>query len=183
WVIDTACSQSKDWYQKDLRDLSISINISGEMLGRREWIEKIQRYISDCSSHGRIVFEITETAIISDLEVSLESLKQIHDMGIRLALDDFGTGFSSLTYLQKLPVDIIKLDKDFIWEIGKDEGKEFIIKAVIDLAHNLGMTVVAEGVETREQLEFLKGADCDYAQGYYFYKPTTAGAIEGLLRN
>lgn len=183
WVIDTACSQSKDWNQKDLRDLSISINISGEMLGRREWIEKIQRYISDCSSHGRIVFEITETAIISDLEVSLESLKQIHDMGIRLALDDFGTGFSSLTYLQKLPVDIIKMDKDFIWEIGKDEGKEFIIKAVIDLAHNLGMTVVAEGVETREQLEFLKGADCDYAQGYYFYKPTTAGAIEGLLRN
>jgi len=183
WVIDTAFNQSKDWNQKDLRDLSISINISGEMLGRREWIERIQKYISDCRSHGRIVFEITETAIISDLEVSLESLKQIHNMDIRLALDDFGTGFSSLTYLQKLPVDIIKLDKDFIWEIGKDEGKEFIIKAVIDLAHNLGMTVVAEGVETREQLEFLKGAGCDYAQGYYFYKPTTAGAIEALLRN
>jgi diguanylate cyclase (GGDEF)-like protein/PAS domain S-box-containing protein len=182
WVIDTACRQSKDWHLKDLGELSISINISGEMLGRGEWIEKIQRYISDCRSYGKIVFEITETAIISDLEVSLQSLRMIHDMGIRLALDDFGTGFSSLTYLQKLPVDIIKLDKDFIWEIGLDEGKEFIIKAVIDLAHNLGMSVVAEGVETDGQLEFLKDAGCDYAQGYLFYKALSVDEIDELFK-
>jgi EAL domain-containing protein (putative c-di-GMP-specific phosphodiesterase class I) len=182
WVIDTACRQSKDWLQKGLGELSLSINISGEMLGRGEWIEKIQKSISDCRSYGKMVFEITETAVISDLEVSLESLRRIHDMGIRLALDDFGTGYSSLTYLQKLPVDIIKLDKDFIWEIGIDEGKEFIIKAVIDLAHNLGMTVVAEGVETDGQLEFLKDAGCDYAQGYLFYKALSVDEIDELFK-
>jgi EAL domain-containing protein (putative c-di-GMP-specific phosphodiesterase class I) len=104
-------------------------------------------------------------------------------MGIRLALDDFGTGFSSLTYLQKLPVDIIKLDKDFIWEIGLDEGKEFIIKAVIDLAHNLGMSVVAEGVETEVQMDFLKDAGCDYAQGYLFHKALTVDEIDKLFMN
>ncbi|MCR3954854.1 MAG: EAL domain-containing protein [Gudongella sp.] len=182
WVIDTACKQSKSWYLKGVRDLSLSINISGEMLGRVEWIEKIQSYISECRSFGKIVFEITETAVITDLEVSLRSLRQIHDMGIRLALDDFGTGYSSLTYLQKLPVDTIKLDKDFIWEIGIDEGKEFIIKAVIDLAHNLGMSVVAEGVENEEQLEFLKDVGCDYAQGYLFHKPLTVDEIDELLK-
>ncbi|WP_422486824.1 bifunctional diguanylate cyclase/phosphodiesterase [Gudongella sp. DL1XJH-153] len=178
WVIDTACRQSKIWYQDGYKNISISINISGKMLGRSEWIDRIQEYILDCKSYGRIVFEITETAIISDLEISLVSLKQIHDLGIKLALDDFGTGFSSLTYLQKLPIDIIKLDKDFIWEIGVNEGKEFIIKAVIDLAHNLGMNVVAEGVETDEQLHFLKAAGCDYAQGYLFNKPMNATDVE-----
>lgn len=182
WVIDTACRQSKDWHQKGLGGLSLSINISGEMLGRGEWIEKIQKYMSDCGSYGKIVFEITETAVISDLEVSLESLRRIHDMGIRLALDDFGTGYSSLTYLQKLPVDIIKLDKDFIWEIGINEGKEFIIKAVIGLAHNLGMSVVAEGVENEEQLDFLVNAGCDYAQGYLFHKALTVDEIDDLFK-
>ncbi|MGM0396265.1 MAG: bifunctional diguanylate cyclase/phosphodiesterase [Bacillota bacterium] len=181
WVIDTACKQSKSWFNSGYENLSTSINISGKMLGRSEWIERIQKYISDCRSYGRIVFEITETAIISDMEVSLDSLREIHDMGIRIALDDFGTGYSSLTYLQKLPIDIIKLDRNFIWEIGKDQGKEFIIKAVIDLAHNLGMSVVAEGIETEEQLEFIKKSGCDYAQGYYFSKPMSVGDIDDML--
>ncbi len=183
WVIETACRQSKKWYQNGYKNISISINISGKMLGRSEWIDRIQKYISNCKSYGRIVFEITETAIISDLEESLVSLIQIHDLGIKLALDDFGTGFSSLTYLQKLPIDIIKLDKDFIWEIGVDEGKEFIIKAVIDLAHNLGMSVVGEGVETDEQLQFLKDAGCDYAQGYLFNKPMNVTDVEKVFQN
>ncbi|WP_409228147.1 bifunctional diguanylate cyclase/phosphodiesterase [Gudongella sp. SC589] len=182
WVIDTACRQGKEWDRKGYENVTISINISGKMLGRSEWIDRIHKYITDCQSYGRIIFEITETAIISDMEVSLRSLRQIHDLGIKLALDDFGTGFSSLTYLQKLPIDIIKLDKDFIWEIGSDQGKEFIIKSVIDLAHNLGMSVVAEGVETDGQLSFLKDSGCDYAQGYLFNKPLSVENVEEVLK-
>ena len=128
-----------------------------------------------------VIFEITETAIISEVKTSLDYLKEIHDLGIKLALDDFGTGYSSLTYLERLPIDVVKLDKGFIWAIGSSKKKEYIIKAVIDLAHNLGMEVVAEGVETAEQLQFLKDSGCDIVQGYYYSKPLKIKDIEEYL--
>jgi EAL domain-containing protein (putative c-di-GMP-specific phosphodiesterase class I) len=129
-----------------------------------------------------VVFEITETAVIGDMEESIKALKTLHDMGIHIALDDFGTGYSSLTYLQMLPIDIIKLDKSFVWSLDLDDNKSFIVKTVIDLAHRLGIKVVAEGVETEKQLIFLKDSGCDLAQGYYFSKPLDASSVDALLK-
>ena len=181
WVLGTACKQSSEWQSKENSDLKISINISGKTLSREEWIRKAENHLSKCKDFSTIIFEITETAIINDIEDSVKALEIIHEMGIQIALDDFGTGYSSLTYLQRLPIDIIKLDKSFVWSIGSDDNKFFIVQTVIDLAHNLGMKVVAEGVETLEQLEFLKKSGCDYAQGYYFSKPIEADAVYRML--
>ena len=181
WVLETACRQSSEWQSRGNSDLRIAINISGKALSREEWIRKAENHLSDCTDYSRIILEITETAIINDIEDSVKALEIIHDMGIQIALDDFGTGYSSLTNLQRLPIDIIKLDKSFVWSIGSNDNKSIIVQAVIDLAHNLGMEVVAEGVETLEQLEFLERSGCDYAQGYYFSKPVEADAVYGIL--
>lgn len=183
WVLESACSQSTIWQELGYSDLSISINISGKTLSKEEWIRKVGSHLSDCKDFSRIIFEITETAVIDDIEDSIHALEIIHDMGIQLALDDFGTGYSSLTYLQKLPIDIIKLDKSFVWSIGTDDNRSFIVQTVIDLAHNLGMKVVAEGVENIEQLEFLNEFGCDYAQGYYFSRPVDEEDVLPLLES
>lgn len=181
WVIDEACNQSETWHKREFKNFALSLNVSGTMLGKNEWIEKIQEKIHGCKGNRKIIFEITETAIISEVKTSFDYLKEIHDLGIKLALDDFGTGYSSLTYLGRLPIDVVKLDKGFIWAIGSSKKKEYIIKAVIDLAHNLGMEVVAEGVETAEQLQFLKDSGCDIVQGYYYSKPLKIKDIEEYL--
>ena len=181
WVLKSACFQSADWRDKGFDDLKISINISGNTLSKESWIAKVENHLEYCKDYGKVIFEITETAVIGDMENSLKALETLHDMGIHIALDDFGTGYSSLTYLQKLPIDIIKLDKSFVWSIGIDEAKSFIVKTVIDLAHRLGIKVVAEGVETEEQLSFLKAAGCDLAQGYYFSKPIDKASADAFL--
>lgn len=181
WVLETACRQSSEWESNGLGGFKISINISGNTLSKSSWVDKIGQKLGDYTDYGRVIFEITETAVIDDIEDSIKSLETLHDMGIHIALDDFGTGYSSLTYLQKLPIDIIKLDKSFVWSIGIDDDKSFIVKTVIDLAHRLGIKVVAEGVETEEQLNFLRDAGCDLAQGYYFSKPIDKVSVEALL--
>jgi diguanylate cyclase (GGDEF)-like protein/PAS domain S-box-containing protein len=182
WVLETACRQSSKWESNGLGGLKISINISGNTLSKSSWVDKVGQKLGDYTDYGRVIFEITETAVIGDMEDSIKALETLHDMGIYIALDDFGTGYSSLTYLQKLPIDIIKLDKSFVWSIGIDDDKSFIVKTVIDLAHRLGIKVVAEGVETKEQLIFLKDSGCDLAQGYYFSKPLDASSVDALLK-
>jgi len=118
-----------------------------------------------------IEFEITESIIIKDFNAAIKSTKMIRDFGSKISMDDFGTGYSSLNYLKNLPVDIIKLDKTFIDLIAEDEKDRILIKHIIDISHNFGYVVVAEGVEQKEQVDILNSMNCDIFQGYYFSKP------------
>ena len=124
-------------------------------------------------------FEITESAVMADPELALKTVKRISEMGVRLSIDDFGTGYSSLAYLKKLPVDEIKIDKSFVMNMTNDESDEMIVRSTIDLAHNLGMDVIAEGVDSEEVLNKLDELECDGAQGYYLCVPLPA---EELVR-
>lgn len=182
WVLETAFRQSSEWRSGGFGDIKISINISANTLGKSLWTNKVGQHLSEWKDYSGVIFEITETAVIGDMEDSIKALETLHDMGIHIALDDFGTGYSSLTYLQMLPIDIIKLDKSFVWSLDVDDNKSFIVKTVIDLAHRLGIKVVAEGVETEKQLIFLKDSGCDLAQGYYFSKPLNAFSVDALLK-
>jgi len=182
WVIQSAYSQKKIWNENGQSDFKLAINISGKMLSKDKWVDRIKGCFIQEKIIENVIFEITETSIISDIDAITNSLYEIKELGVKIALDDFGTGYSSLTYLQKLPIDVIKLDRDFIWSIGTENDKSPIIKTVIDLAHELNIKVVAEGVETLKQLDFLKKANCDYAQGYYFYKPLLIDDINKLIK-
>jgi diguanylate cyclase len=128
-----------------------------------------------------VTIEITESMIMADPQRALQVVTGLSDMGITLSIDDFGTGYSSLSYLRRLPVDEIKVDKSFVLDMVRDENDATIVRSTIDLAHNLGLTVVAEGVETEAMWEALTTLDCDVAQGYYVAHPMPAPAFERWL--
>jgi EAL domain-containing protein (putative c-di-GMP-specific phosphodiesterase class I) len=125
--------------------------------------------------------EITETVVMQNASCSTDIFRDLKALGIRLAVDDFGTGYSSLAYLQRFPVDMLKIDKQFVSHIDTDKDSYAIVKTVVDLSNNLGLAVVAEGVETREQFHLLSEMGCHYAQGYYFSRPVPAEDAEALL--
>lgn len=174
WVFESACAQCKKWHETGKKDFKISINLSGKRLFNKNLIHdmkvSIEKYKIDPSN---LQIEITETSVMENLKKAIVILNDIRGLGITLALDDFGTGYSSLTYLQMFPIQVLKIDKEFIKNIS-DKGMEKennIVNSVINLAHNLGLEVVAEGIETAEQSEYLLLNDCDYGQGYYYERP------------
>lgn len=182
WILKTAVEQKKRWEDMGYKDLKMSINISGKSVTRAGFINEIRDLLSKIEiENDKIQFEVTETALMEDLNESTKVLKQIKDMNVKIALDDFGTGYSSLTYLKKLPVDVVKLDRDFIRNISEISEDEVVAKYVIKLTHELKFKIVAEGIETKEHLKFLKLNGCDYGQGYLFSKPVTREEFEGLL--
>ncbi len=170
WVFKDAADHFADWGKQ--KNYKISINLSATMLMNEKFIGSlihwIQEYKIDCKKFN---IEITETAIIPDIEKSIHVLNSLRRLGFTISLDDFGTGYSSLTYLQKLPIDAIKIDRSFISSIKEDTEEFYVLKYMIDLAHHLKLAVVAEGIETEEQAEMIKKYHVDYAQGYYFCKP------------
>ena len=125
--------------------------------------------------------EITERAVMDDVEFALGKLKELKDLGVSLAIDDFGMGYSCLYHLKHMPIDFLKIDRSFIVGLGEDQGDEAIVSGTVSLAHALGVTAVAEGVETSDQYAMLKELGCDLAQGYYFAKPLPSEAMEKLL--
>jgi len=181
WILETAFMQKKQWESMGYADIKMSINISGKSVTRDGFVNEIKDLLSRVKIKNNIQFEVTETALMKDLDTSIKVLREIKEMNIKIALDDFGTGYSSLTYIKKLPIDVVKLDKDFIKNISKIEEEEVIVDYVIKLTHQLNLKIVAEGIETREHLEFLKLNGCDYGQGYFFSKPITKEEIEKLL--
>jgi len=182
WVIEESCKQSVKWLGEGYKFKSISVNISSVDLQQANFLENIKKIINKTSINPRILeLEITETVLMESLDSSISILKKLMDMGIRIALDDFGTGYSSLSYLRKIPINTLKIDKSFIDNITSNQKEESIINNIIQMAHSLELKVVAEGVETKEQLSVLKERDCDYIQGYYFSKPLPADEIEKLL--
>ena len=171
WVFGAAFSQCAEWQRSNV-DISIAINLSVRNLQDPSLIEEIKRIVEACGTgEPRLNMEVTETSIMAEPQRSLAMLKSLASMGVRLAIDDFGTGYSSLAYLKQLPVNEIKIDKSFVIGMVHDEDSVVIVRSTIDLAHNLGLQVVAEGVEDMNAYNLLAGMGCDGAQGFYMSRP------------
>jgi diguanylate cyclase (GGDEF)-like protein/PAS domain S-box-containing protein len=182
WVLAEACRQLGAWRAAHGTSLSVSVNLSGRQLAGRDLLSDV----TEALTHGgvpasRLLLEMTESTLVEDNRVTLERLHALRAMGARLAIDDFGTGYSSLAYLERFPIEVLKIDRAFVRGLGGDAPESPITHAVIGLARALGMTVVAEGVETERQLERLRELGCDRAQGYLFARPLPAAAMSALL--
>jgi diguanylate cyclase (GGDEF)-like protein/PAS domain S-box-containing protein len=182
WVLKTACSQKKKWQEEGILDVPIAVNLSVNQFQNKKIIEDIIKILKETGLNPKdLELEITENIIMKETDYIIDSLKQLKELGVKIAIDDFGTEYSSLNYIKQLPVDKIKIDMSFVKGININHKDEAIIKVIISLAKNLGLKVIAEGVETKEQLEFLKEQMCDEIQGYYYYKPMPANVMVEMM--
>lgn len=182
WVLETACRQNKAWIDKGFKYNSIGINVSCIQFLKLDFVDKVKDILQkEQLPSSYLDIEITESLLMESTEDNINKLRILKAMGSNISLDDFGTGYSSLNYLRQLPINTLKIDKSFVQEICDNTDQKLIVSVMIDLSHKLGYKVVAEGVETKEQLELLKAMGCDIAQGYYFSKPLSSEEIELLL--
>ena len=182
WVIKTSVLQRREWAKKGLGIDKIAVNLSGYIVTDDYAIAEIIDLLKSMDlKANELEIEVTETSIMMDLEKAKENLFKLRDIGVSIALDDFGTGYSSLTYLNNLPLDMLKMDREFIKKIKMKNEEDQIYFAIINLAHNMGLKVLAEGVEIPEQKDFLEKNQCDMAQGYYFCRPLPASKLEEFL--
>ncbi|MGE5507785.1 MAG: EAL domain-containing protein [Chitinophagales bacterium] len=183
WVVGAVGAQVREWRDRGIRPRRVSVNLSGKQFQQAGLVDRITSLLE---KHGLSVsalgFEVTEGVTLQDAASTISTLRTLRERGGRVSLDDFGTGYSALSYLGSLPLDILKLDKSFIHGLGKDESSAAVASSVIFLAHQLGLKVVAEGVETAEQLEFLRRERCDFIQGYLASRPLPAAQLEEILR-
>jgi diguanylate cyclase (GGDEF)-like protein/PAS domain S-box-containing protein len=183
WVLENAGRQALAWAANGMPSLRIAVNISARQLYSDGFLGDVQRVLTETGiPPSALEFEITESVMMQDVEHVARLLRALKRLGLRIAVDDFGTGYSSLAYLKRLPIDSLKIDRSFVKDVPGDADDATITRAVIALAHSLRLKVVAEGVETAEQLQFLRGLDCDEIQGYLFSRPMPAGDLEALLR-
>ncbi|WP_222439433.1 EAL domain-containing protein [Sporosarcina sp. BP05] len=180
WVINEACSQNKKWQDAGMEPIKVSVNLSTQQFLTRNLVTYMEDVLKRTALDPQyIVVEITEYMAM-EYEYSIIVLKKLKSLGIGISIDDFGTGYSSLNYLKNFPIDYIKIDKSFISELMNDPNDAIIVNAIITLAHNLHKEVIAEGVETKEQLDFLTKHQCDITQGYFFSKPLPIEEIEKI---
>jgi diguanylate cyclase (GGDEF)-like protein/PAS domain S-box-containing protein len=180
WVFEEALAQAAAWHALPGRGLLLrmSVNVSGHQLARPELVDEIRELLEETGvAPSRLAIEVTETALMAELKTPVEDLRRLRELGVRIMLDDFGTGFSSLTYLRQLPLDAIKLDRSFVSQLDHSAADRQIVAAVIQLSKAMGMSAIAEGVETEAQLSCLRELGCHLAQGYYFARPMTAEQI------
>ena len=172
WVLRTACAQMALWRENGLFDLTIAVNLSIRQLRQPRLGEFVKSVLQETGLEAHYLeLEITEGIMMGDNQTGMRFLNEMHELGVHLSIDDFGTGFSSLNYLKKLPVNKLKIDQSFIRDIDTDEGDAAIIRSIISLGHRLNLRVIAEGVETQEQLDFLRIRGCDEIQGYFYARP------------
>lgn len=182
WVLDEACRQLAVWHEQGIVSIKMAVNLSPKQLRDPQIVKHLQECLTKHNiDAGDFELEVTETAAMANAEQAIELMKQIRAVGVELAIDDFGTGYSSLAYLKLFPIQTLKLDRTFVRDIEEDENDAAICKATIALAHNMGMKVVAEGVETQAQKEFLTSHHCDILQGYLFSRPVPADEATKLL--
>jgi EAL domain-containing protein (putative c-di-GMP-specific phosphodiesterase class I) len=175
WVLHEACRQARAWQAAGLPPMSIAINISSVELRAPGFVSGVRATLEETGLDPRCLeLELTETALLEDSRSVADVLRELKDIGVLLALDDFGTGYSSLSHLRRFPIDAVKIDQSFVRDLTTDEDDAGIVAAVIGLGKSLHMRVVAEGVETREQLEILQEQGCPQGQGYYFSRPVPA---------
>jgi EAL domain-containing protein (putative c-di-GMP-specific phosphodiesterase class I) len=174
--------QSVAWQEAGLRPIIMSVNVSARQFRDRHWLERVRSTLRECGLQPEhLELELTESMIMHDVAEAAVTMRQLRAMGVRLAIDDFGTGHSSLSALKSFPIQRLKIDRAFVRDITIDEQDRAIVMAVIELAHRLGLEVIAEGVETDGQLQFLRGNGCDQMQGYLFSRPALAESIPALL--
>lgn len=184
WVLRKACSECKMWHDAGFDELTVSVNISPAQFQKQNLEEVISVILSETGLPPRALeLELTESTVMKEPELAAKILKNLKSLGISISIDDFGTGFSSLSYLKNFPIDTLKIDKSFIMNLGYDEENSAIVTAVIALAHILKLKVVAEGVETLDQLDFLQLGACDLAQGFYISKPVEINSIREMVGN
>jgi diguanylate cyclase (GGDEF)-like protein len=182
WVIAEACRAGRAMVKQTGREFEIAINISPRQFKDPNLVNNIRKALRETGLNpSTLEVEITETMLMGDIEAANQTVQRLHELGVKLAIDDFGTGYSSLNYLKKFPIDTVKVDRSFIMDIPVSSDDMAITSAVIAMAHRLNMAVVAEGVETREQLEFLQEHGCEYAQGYLFSKPLPLSNVKSML--
>ena len=182
WVLDTAIRIFTEWKKKYDYDMILSVNISSIQYKRSDFVTKVMSTVNKYGlDPSKLELEITETVLIDDMKTVFEKMDELRDFGIRISIDDFGTGYSSLQYLKSLPADTLKLDKTFIDSAENDNSTKIIIETMIGMSKKLGFETVAEGVETKEQLDILENMGCDIIQGYYLGKPVSDEEIENLL--
>jgi diguanylate cyclase (GGDEF)-like protein len=184
WILSETCRRIAEWQKLSFatRELMVSVNISGKHLSNTSLISDVKRALSESGlAPSSLKLEITESAAMENATRTIEILKTLKDLGVRLSIDDFGTGYSSLSYLHRFPVDTLKIDRSFVNSVGENGEDSEILQTIVSLAKNLKMRVIAEGIETESQLNILKNLGCDYGQGYLMSKPLPKDAMEELL--
>lgn len=182
WVLHTACTQSLAWQAAGFAPIRMAVNLSARQFKQKNLIEMVNQTLLDTGLKAEhLELELTEGLLIDNVEQSIAILEELHQTGIVFALDDFGTGYSSLNYLKRFPLQALKIDQSFVRDITIDPNSAAITDAIISLAHGLKLKVIAEGVETQEQLDYLKAQGCDEVQGYYLSRPISAEAVTKML--
>lgn len=184
WVLETACAQHRAWAAQGGESLVMAVNLSAQQFAQDDLAQMVEDALADCGMEGKgewLELEITESAVMQDLGHTAVTLQQLKNLGIRVAIDDFGTGHSSLSYLTRLPIDVLKVDRSFVIPLPHSQQDGEVVRAIIALARSLGLEVVAEGVETAEQQSFLLEQGCEFAQGYYFARPLPGEHVVPLL--
>jgi diguanylate cyclase (GGDEF)-like protein len=183
WVLATACARIKSWQDLGLAQLSVAVNLSARQFADPLLVSRLTQIIRASGlDPSHLELEITESVAMSNGELTVVALEKLKALGVKIAIDDFGTGYSSLSYLKRFPIDTLKIDRSFIRDIPMDSGDKKITRAIIAMAHSFKLTVVAEGVETAEQLAFLRTQRCDVAQGFFLYRPLAEGEVAGALQ-
>jgi len=187
WVLRTACEQVHQWHleQPQEEPLTMSVNISARQFVQDDLVEQVGAILRETQVEPTAIkLELTESLTMGDAEKTIKVVNDLKQLGLRLSIDDFGTGYSSLSYLRRFPMDTLKIDRSFVSDLGSNPESREIVNTIMALARNLGMSVIAEGTETLEEIDYLKTLDCEFAQGYFFSRPVdSACAQELLLRN
>ena len=184
WVLTEACRQIREWQIQFAVEppLTISVNLSARQCSQTDLVQKVAGILQHSDlAPNHLKLELTESMIVEDAKSTSAMLSELRALGVQVQIDDFGTGYSSLGYLQRLPIDTLKIDRTFVSRIGNNGSGAEIVQTIMALAHDLGMKVVAEGIETDEQLSSLKSMDCEFGQGYLFTRPVDSQAIQALL--
>ncbi len=182
WVLHTACRQTREWHDAGLPPIVVSVNVSARQFKENNLIRHVKNALSQSGLHAcHLELEVTESLIMQNVEQAVATMQELQAMGVQLSIDDFGTGYSSLSSLKSFPISRLKLDRSFVRDLPHDDDDKAIAKAVISLGHELDLRVLAEGVETAEQLAFLRNSGCDEMQGYFFSRPVAAQAFTALL--
>jgi EAL domain-containing protein (putative c-di-GMP-specific phosphodiesterase class I) len=183
WVVGQACAQLARWRDAGIRDITMSVNVSVLQLLRGDLTQRLCDILAEHDiAPNQLELELTESMVMANAEQSITTLRQLKAVGVTLAIDDFGTGYSSLSYLKRLPIDALKIDKEFVGDITTDPDDEAITATVITMAHSLGLNVVAEGVESAEQVEYLREQGCDEIQGHWLSVPLPPDQCLAFLR-
>ncbi len=182
WVLRTACAQNKAWQDAGLPRLRVTVNVSAKQFWQGQLLQTVRRVLRETRlAPGDVELEITETVFLRDIDETVRTISELRTLGVVVSMDDFGTGYSSLNYLRRLPIEKLKIDRSFLSDLTAMPNAATLLRQIIQLAHAMNLKVVAEGVESRQDLTFLADNQCDLAQGYYFHKPLPVAAIGKLL--